>query len=285
MNIIPLSNGLILAYAEYGDMEGQPVFFFHGIPGSRFFRPPDEITKRLGVRLICMDRPGYGESGFQSGRRLLDWPDDVSRLADHLRIEEFSVAAHSGGGPYALACAYSLPERIRSAAIISSLGPPEAKEDVRSLKFINQLGLRFGQHLPWWLLYIFVRMVFYQRSVEPGKALDRDTGHRPLEDDKLLGNDEIRQVCIDSEKEAFRHGLRGLAWDIHLVTRPWGFRLEEIRIPVHIWHGTSDNMASTSSARQMAGRIPGSSLTVCENEAHLLLFPHWDQILRNLLME
>ena len=69
---IYLRDGRILSYAEYGDPCGKPIFFFHGTPGSRYFRPPDEITARLGVRLICVDRPGYGESTFQPGRRILD---------------------------------------------------------------------------------------------------------------------------------------------------------------------------------------------------------------------
>jgi pimeloyl-ACP methyl ester carboxylesterase len=285
MNSIHLSNGLILAFAEYGDLGGRPVFFFHGIPGSRFFRPPDEITQRMGVHLICMDRPGYGESSFQRARRLLDWPGYVTCLADHLNIGTFSVASHSGGGPYALACSYALPERVRSAAIVSSLGPVGSYVDLQQLIPVNRIAFKFGQHIPWWFLYLFVRMFFRKRAADPGRELDRGIGHRPLDDDRLLKNNEIRQICIKSEEEAFRQGLRGLAWDIHLVTSTWGFRLEGIRVPVHIWHGTSDNMASISMACQMAANIPRSSLTVFENEAHLLLFPHWDQILLKLIVE
>ena len=158
MNIIHLSNGLILAYAEYGDLGGRPVFFFHGIPGSRFFHPSDEITQRMGVRLICMDRPGYGESGFQPARRILDWPGYVTSLADHLNIGTFSVASHSGGGPFALACSYALPERVRSAAIVSSLGPVGSYEDMQLLIPVNRIALKFGQHIPWWLLYLFLKL-------------------------------------------------------------------------------------------------------------------------------
>ena len=132
---------------------------------------------------------------------------------------------------------------------------------------------------------VLVRLFFRKRAANPERELDRGTGHRPLDDDRLLKNNEIRQVCISSEEEAFRQGLQGLAWDIHLVTSTWGFRLEDIRVPVQIWHGTSDNMASISMARQMAANIPRSSLTVFENEAHLILFPHWEQILLKLIMK
>src|SRR5512136_1482675 len=112
MTTIALSDGRTLAYAEYGDPTGQPVFFFHGMPGSRLFRPPDQITAKVGVRLITTDRPGYGLSTFQPGRRFLDWPGDIAQLADHLNMEKFAVMGHSAGGPYVAACAYALPQRV-----------------------------------------------------------------------------------------------------------------------------------------------------------------------------
>src|SRR5512136_1888696 len=119
MNTITLHDGRTLAYAEYGDPHGKPVFFFHGSPGSRLFTPPDEVTKHQHVRLICTDRPGYGASTFQLGRRLLDWPQDINDLAEALRIKKFYIVGHSGGGPYTLACAYALPDRILAAATLS----------------------------------------------------------------------------------------------------------------------------------------------------------------------
>jgi pimeloyl-ACP methyl ester carboxylesterase len=85
--------------------------------------------------------------------------------------------------------------------------------------------------------------------------------------------------------EAFRPGLGGLAWDTRLLTRPWGFRLEDIRVPVYLWHGTDDNLATVAMARYVADKIPGCKVTLCENEAHLLLFPHWEEILTQLISE
>ncbi len=93
-----LSDGRVLAYEQYGDADGRPVFFFHGTPGSRLFHPPDEVTRRTGVRLICVDRPGYGGSTFQPGRQILDWPADIAALADALGLRTFAVAGHSGEG-------------------------------------------------------------------------------------------------------------------------------------------------------------------------------------------
>jgi pimeloyl-ACP methyl ester carboxylesterase len=95
----------------------------------------------------------------------------------------------------------------------------------------------------------------------------------------------VRQACVASEVEAFRQGLRGLAWDARLLTRSWGFPLEGIHVPVYIWQGSMDDQATVAMARYFAGKIPGSRLTLCEGEAHLLLFPHWEEILKPLITE
>src|SRR5947209_1948660 len=122
------ADGRRLAYAETGDLEGAPVFAFHGIPGSRsdFERlfGKDELAGS-GVRVIGIDRPGFGASGFQQNRRFQDWPADVATVADHLGIDRFAVLGYSAGGPYVIACARELPDRLTFAGIVSGVGPAE----------------------------------------------------------------------------------------------------------------------------------------------------------------
>jgi pimeloyl-ACP methyl ester carboxylesterase len=285
MTTIRLPDTRTLAYAEYGDTQGKPVFFFHGTPGSRFFRPPDEITTRLGVRLICIDRPGYGESTFQPGRHILDWPADIAHLADALNINKFAVAGHSGGGPHTLACAFSLPERITAAVTLSGAGPVNAPGATDDMTTLNKFGFKFGRFLPWPVSRLVTWFIFHERCADPEKAMDREIGLRPPADDVLIARPEVRQICLQSEVEAFRPGLKGMSWEVRLITRLWGFRLKEIRPPVHLWHGTADNVTSVSMARYMAGKIPNSNLILCEGEGHLLLFPHWEEILTQLTSE
>ena len=284
-NKLTLKNGRILAYAECGDPHGKPVFFFHGTPGSRIFHPPDEITVRLGVRLITIDRPGYGDSTFQPGRRILDWPGDVVQLADHLGIGKFAVVGHSGGGPHTLACAFALPERISIAITLSGAGPVNAPGATAGMTALNKFGFQFGPYIPWAIGRPLNWLVFHERSADPAKAMDREIGRRPPADDELFRQPEVYEICLKTELEAFRPGLIGMSWDVRLITRPWGFRLEEINIPVRLWHGTADNVTSISMAHYMAGKIPHSQLTICKDEGHMLLFPHWQEILTQLTME
>ena len=282
---IILKNGRVLAYAEYGDPRGKPVFFFHGTPGSRYFHPPDEITKKMGVRLITSDRPGYGQSSFQPGRRILDWPENIAQLADALGIDKFAAAGHSGGGPYVSACTYALPDRVTAAAILSGAGPLDTPNITRGMSATNKFGLTVGHFIPWPLWRVLIWVFYHRRRDDPAADMDRGSGHRPQADEEQIGRPEVRETCILSEVEAFRHGLRGLAWDTRLLTRPCGFRLEGIRVPVHVWHGTEDVDTPVAMCKAVAASIPESRLTICPGEGHMLLFPHWEEILIQLISE
>lgn len=116
---IKLADGRMLGYDEHGDPQGKPVIFMHGFPGSRFDWPlfdPDDSAMDLKARLIAVDRPGMGLSDFKKRREILDWPDDVSELADKLQLDQFAVLAISGGGPYGEACAFKIPGGVQHEA-------------------------------------------------------------------------------------------------------------------------------------------------------------------------
>lgn len=280
---ISLPSGRLLAYAEYGIKDGVPVFFFHGIPGSRLFCPSEEPLRRLGVRLIGVDRPGYGHSSFQPGRRILDWPTDIAYLADSLHIEHFAVAGHSGGGPYVLACAYALPDRVTCATVISGVGPLEAPRALENMWTRNRLGFQVGRFIPWPIWRVLIWLFFHKSVQEQKNARENGKSQRPEADAELWKDPAIRAICYRSEAEAFRQGTLGHAWETRLIVRPWGFPLEAIRPPVHLWHGSADNLATIHMAYYLAERIPQAHPHFYEGEAHLLIFPHWEEILRTCL--
>ena len=106
-----LPDGRTLAYAEYGDPDGRPLFFFHGFGGTHLgwgYLESNCDALNAGVRIISPDRPGTGRSTFMPNRQFTDWPADVTALADALGLDRFGVLGVSGGGPYALACAVAI---------------------------------------------------------------------------------------------------------------------------------------------------------------------------------
>jgi len=120
---VTLRDGRSLAYAEWGDLTGTPVILFHGMPNSRLLCPDEEATRAACVRLITMDRPGYGQSDPKPNRTLLDWVDDFAEFSDLLELPPCPVVGWSSGGPYAMACGARLPGRVKMIGLAASDGP------------------------------------------------------------------------------------------------------------------------------------------------------------------
>ena len=118
---ITLPDGRRLGCAEYGDPDAMPVLYCHGFPSCRL---EPSMLPVSGIRLIALDRPGYGLSDPLPGRTLLDWPRDVAAAADALGLGRFAVAGVSGGAPYAAACAALLKDRVMGLALICGIAPP-----------------------------------------------------------------------------------------------------------------------------------------------------------------
>jgi len=267
-NNINLPDGRRLGFAEYGDRQGKPVFYFHGFPGSRLeAKLADGISRESKVRFIGIDRPGYGHSSFKPGRNFISWADDVAELADALEINRFSILGVSGGGPYAAACAFKIPDRLDAVGIICGMGPvdvPGLKED---MPWMYRQGLRLAGCLPGItsVLYSFPALFFrfcpqHMLSILSGKVAGPDK--------IALKNTELIEALSASFREAFRNSLRWPATDVVLYSRPWGFSLEDIDITVHLWHGEKDWIVPPEMGRYMAQSIPNCRATFYPDEGH-----------------
>jgi len=269
---ITLSDGRALGFQALGDPDGSPLFFFHGTPGSRLvFSGTDPIAQIPGLRLILPERPGYGLSDPQPGRALLDWPNDVSELADYLQLDRFAVAGESGGGPHVLACAYRLASRVTKALVLSSPAPAGFKGARRGLSLGNRAGLVLGRYAPW---LIRAMMRSYAKALErdPEGFVDAMAKQMAPPDRRLLESPSLRQALIRDFREAYRQGSGGQAVDgaLAMTSRTWGFSLREISVPVFLWHGEDDTLVSMTMAEHLAREIPRCQARFVTGAGHLL---------------
>ena len=265
-----------LSYAEYGDADGKPLFYFHGWPGSRFEGEMlADAAHKAGSRLIAVERPGYGRSSFQRGRRILDWPRDIASLADALGIERFAVLGYSGGGPYAAACAHELPERLTSATIVSGVAP---RLTAKTPRWRRALITAMRPLLPLVrgpLLYMKTTLrLFGHHAVASG----RWTWSPP--DRRILARRDAQDGYARDMGEALRPGVGGAAHDFALLAGDWQFALEHIRVPVHLWHGERDWLIRVGRGRAVAAVIPACDAHFVPGEGHLMIFDHAPEILR-----
>ena len=270
-NSIRLLDGRMLGYLECGDPEGKPVFYFHGFPGSRReVQFSHKTASQQNIRMIGIDRPGYGISGYKKNRTILDWPDDVTQLADALGIDNFSVLGVSGGGPYATACAYKIPRRLISVGIACGLGPITGTGVVKDMLWFNHFGLIIAAHVPWLVSLIMTPIAFLLRH-----HADKIVGHLSRSskepDRSALNQPEIISIMSDTFKESVRHGAAGAARDAVLYANPWGFNLPKIRLRVHLWHGEKDTIVPVSMGRLMADTISNCRASFYKTEGHFSL--------------
>jgi pimeloyl-ACP methyl ester carboxylesterase len=270
---VDLHDGRRLGYAEWGVADGTPVLGFLGTSLSSLAHLGEEAPRAAGVRLVLVDRPGYGCSDLQPGRALLDWPSDVAELADALGIERFAVFGMSGGGPHAAACGYALPDRVSAVGLVSSPGPVWDRPELRySLPPHRQ---------PLVDLALRDRRVVARRLLEDCRAELEEARREPGDGD--VADPDLRERLRAALLESAARGPEGYAHDLLLLfVSPWGFAPEEIFVPTRIWHGDRDPAVPFAVAEFFARTIPESLLTVVRGDGHLLLWARAEEILTSL---
>ncbi len=274
---IELVDGRSLGFLELGDPNGRPVFFFHGLPGSRVEAiAMHDAAREYGYRIIAPDRPGFGESDPEPGRRLLDWPKIVVQLADTLGISTFGVIGMSGGGPFALACAHAIPLRLDFVIDIAGAAPLYASSEVRrELNFLDRLFATLGVYLPAVFLRLpFAYLAYRLSKVKNGHEFIKLMGNAFSEADKqiMLESANARLLIRDSQ-EAFRQGTYSVAQESKLFYQPWGFLLSDIDMPMRVFHGTADQLVPFSFGEYKARQLPNVVFDPLPQKGHFhLLF-------------
>lgn len=281
--VFHLSDGRALGYSESGDPDGSPVLGFLGTSLSWLAHLGDEAPRAAGVRVILVDRPGYGLSDFQPQRTLLDWPLDVAELADGLAIERFSVFGMSGGGPHAAASGYALPDRVSSVGLVSSPGPVWDRPELRfSAPPHRQPMIELAEHDPGLAASRLLEDCRTELEEIVRGSRNGDSGG-PYADRAVMADPDVRARFEAARLETVARGAEGYAHDLSLLYfAPWGFRPEEIGVPAHIWQGDADQAVSPRIAEFFAETIPDNRLHMVAGAGHLLLWSNTEEILRSL---
>lgn len=286
-NIVQLHDGAVVAFQEYGDATGTPVIFCHGWPSSRTMAQlTDEAARALGVRIVSPDRPGISGSSMQLDRKLSDWPRVAEQLVDDLGIDEFRILAISGGAPYAYATALAMPGRVRAIAVVGGVIPFAELKDFKGLLPLYRWMLAFYGNRPQLLKQMF-------RLARPFLSFRAPVRLRPLLmkmlllrpcDAASLRDDAAFEAIFESQRRAWRASAEGVMIDAQVYARPWGFAVEDVRVPVRLWHGVEDRAFAVRLAAEMANRLQNCKTRFVPNEGHYSLpIRHMREILEDLI--
>lgn len=284
--ILYLDDRRAIGIAEFGPADGRPVLWFHGTPGARRQVPPAarRLAEEEGVRLIGVERPGVGASTPHVHDDIRGWAGDVEQLLDALAIDRVGLIGLSGGGPYVLACAHELGDRVVAGVVLGGVAPSEGPDAIpggvldlaRSLRDpLSLLRAPLGRAL-----------TLAARVLKPvdDVAIELYSRISPEGDRRAFSAPGMRQMFLDDlNLGASGHGLLSVTIDIVLFTRHWGFSVRDIAVPVRFWHGDADHLVPLDHARHMAELVPDSELVVRPDESHLGSLVVGDEAVRTVL--
>lgn len=280
---ITLPDGRRLAFTEHGALQGKPVIFLHGNPGSRYMRHPDEtLAAILGLRIITPDRPGFGFSDFQPGRQLLDYPNDIAFLADSLGLENFSLFGVSAGGPYVIACSYVLGTRITSTAVVSGAAPFDRPGAFAGVNPVYQAIFRSTAQLSFPALRPLVEAHVTLAKRRPQKALMQRMHLASAADREVLENLNINDEIDAYYHEATRQGAAGIAWEAKVLASDWCFDLRRVQNTISLWYWEDDSIVPPQMGHYLDAHLPHSIPHFLPGGGHYALFKHWTDILAEL---
>jgi pimeloyl-ACP methyl ester carboxylesterase len=290
VTLVALPDGRRAQLWAGGDPAGAPVFFLHGCPDSRHAAfPGDAAARRGGVRLVAVNRPGYGRSDpHDSGHRSV--ADDVAAVADLLGIESYRVLGMSVGGPYALACAARHPARVTSAAVVSAPGMAPAMDPPWHRDDLDDAGRRFVTGLARLTVEEAVQRMrpdfeAYVAGVAPQDPDDTALVERwlaglPSEDAALLADRSPAELAAAVREALARPD--GYVRDAAVTFRTWEFDLRDVRCPVSVWSGEHDANHPPRNSAWLARNLPDATLRVLPTGHLGTLLEHWDEILEAL---
>jgi pimeloyl-ACP methyl ester carboxylesterase len=274
-----------LGFAEFGPARGRAVVWLHGTPGARRQIPQAAraVATDLDIRLLGIDRPGVGLSTPHLYESVLGFADDLEIALDRLAVDDLLIIGLSGGGPYALAAAYAMPDRIRAVGVLGGVAPTRGPDGVPG-GLVGALD-RLAPVLPPLRGPLALGLTCLVRTVRPvaGRALEAYAAVSPEEDRAVLSRPEMRAMFLDDIIGNGTHGMGAPVDDLILFTRHWGFALSDIDAPVRWWHGDSDIIVPLVHGEHVVNRLGNASLVVRPGESHLGGFDAAEEVLGTLL--
>jgi pimeloyl-ACP methyl ester carboxylesterase len=268
---ISVAPGRRLGFAEFGPPDGRAVVWLHGTPGARRQIPQEAraLAPELGLRIIGIDRPGIGSSTSHLYPNVLGFAADLATVADSLGIDDMAVIGLSGGGPYALAAAYAMPDRVVAAAVLGGVAPTKGPDAIKG--GLVDVGVRLAPlvaltHVP---TGIFLTGAVRLARPVASPGLDLYARLSPAGDRALLRRPEFKAMFLDDLLNGSRKQLSAPLADVLLFTKDWGFRVGDVTVPVRWWHGDADHIIPFAHGKHMVGLLPDAELHVLAGESHL----------------
>ncbi len=267
---VALRDGRTLHVFDVGDPDGNVVVDHHGTPGSGLPYPPDVgLARERGLRLLRYDRAGYGGSTPNPGRAVVDVVADVEDVLDAFGVERYASLGGSGGCPHSLACGARSPRCIAVGVIAAPTPyPPDGLDWVAGMGEQNVEEFEAALAGPEKLDPFLEGEAAQFGAASPEEIKNVMASLLPPVDAAVLTGERAEHWKRSSDR-SIAQGIAGWREDDLAFVKPWGFELDEIRVPTLLWQGVQDKMVPVAHGRWLAERIPGVEAHISEDDGHL----------------
>jgi pimeloyl-ACP methyl ester carboxylesterase len=263
--------GTRLAFHEYGDPAGHPLFFYHGTGSHVHGMLLDKAGLEHGFKIIAPDRPGVARSDFRPGWTVLEYAQDIADLADNLGIDSFGAIGISGAGPSLMASAFLIPDRLRCVVDLACAMPLYSDPEMAGhLGTMDRFYAKLGTGLPLAMFQVpFSLLGMVQKVMKSPKSFARMFDSSLCSADKeIFKLPEFQYLFMRDFQELFRHGAEGPAYDAQTVYKEWGFNLSDIDIHIEVFHGSADLFVPPKFSDYLANTAKDVRINSIEGQGH-----------------
>lgn len=266
-----LPDGRRLAYTEYGERTGYPLFHCHSHGSSRLEAASfHQQAKQAGFRIIAIDRPGIGLSDFHTKNSVAAFTQDLTFLAEQLRCNRFGLLASGGGTAYALAIANQCPERVSVLLGMSSSFPIFTEQGS-----VFQRALRCGAAT---VLKSSILLRHWRGALSHGRYFRRLLDSLSYADRRILENPRVLELLQNDVREALRQGARGVASDSALQYSALPLNFAQLKTPCHFWQGSAEGSSARVRAERFITRLSNAKLHEVLNRGRYFYLRHMEGV-------
>jgi pimeloyl-ACP methyl ester carboxylesterase len=280
------AEGRVTGYYEFGDGAGVPVIAMHGTPNcGAGFAWADDAARTRGLRVLAPDRPGVGDSdpwNLDHPVTIADYPAQLQAFADALGLDAYFVLGYSGGGPYALAAAQVLGDRVRAAAIVSGAGEVGAWATLGDFDTTDEWLTRLALRVP---LVARATLGTAARVVRLAPRMSFRFAKLEMSPTDRVVMDEFAEApaAVDVFARSCTRTARGVVDDYAALGRPWGFDVGTVSVPLRCWHAPSDPLVPYAHSEELVRRVPGARIEQWPGEGHLAIVRHIGEVFDGLM--
>jgi pimeloyl-ACP methyl ester carboxylesterase len=278
-------DGRVVAWSEFGDVDGLPLLRVPGTPGCRYSLRADRTpwTQRH-LRVITTERPGFGASSRLPGRRFREPADDMAAILDSLGLGAVHVIGGSGSAPHQLSFAARHPDRVLAMTVLVGAAPP-TDDEIAQMIGINEEAHHLVRKGDLEGLHRLMEPIRTAMLEDPSATFREVMDRAPDADRAVMADPQWQAELAIATSEALRPGLDGWIDEAIALASPWDdIEMTAVRTSVTWWHAPKDANCPLSAAMRLVARLPNARLVQFgEDEGHLAAYHREAEILDELL--